>query len=116
MMLKKRSAVMMTLSVLAALPAYATDNAADGADKFTRDLGLRTFYMNRDFDQGIPDTIAAGQAFRLDLKSPLWNNMIGFDITAVSVVELSDGKTLNTSDVLTPDGNGYNSLDQAYIK
>jgi len=116
MMLKKRSAAMMALSVLTALPAYATDNAADGADKFTLDLGLRTFYMNRDFDQGIPDTIAAGQAFKLDLKSPLWNNMIGFDITAVSVVELIDEKTLNSSDVLTPEGNGYNSLEQAYIK
>ncbi len=90
---------------------------ADDTDNKTKiDLGLRTFYMNRDFNAGIPDTIAAGQTFRLNITSPYWGEMIGFDASAVHVVELVDDKVINSSDVLTPDGSGYTTLEQAFIK
>lgn len=90
--------------------------AADGDDGMVINLGLRTFYMNRDFDAGIPDTIAAGQAFRMELLSPYWHDVIGVDVSAVHVAKLEGDKTVNSSDVLTPDGDGYTTLEQAYLK
>lgn len=111
MKLKKLSVAVMAL---AALPA--TQAMAEGDNGFKVDLGLKTFYMNRDFDQGINDTIAAGQAIRLDVDSPMWNDTIGFGLGAVQVLELTDRKTVNSSDVLNPEGDGYGTLEQAFIK
>ncbi|GAA0794552.1 OprD family outer membrane porin [Marinobacterium sediminicola] len=90
--------------------------AADSDDGMKVNLDFRTFYMNRDFDQGIPDTIAAGQAFRFELLSPYWNDMVGVDVSAVHVAKLEGDKTVNSSDVLTPEGDGYTTLEQAYLK
>lgn len=112
MKLKKLSVAVMALTALSGTQAIA----AEGDNGFDVDLGFRTFYMNRDFDQGIPDTLAAGQAFRLDVQSPMWNDTIGFGLGAVHVAELIDEKTINSSDVLKPGGEGYTSLEQAYIK
>lgn len=112
MTLKKLSAAVIALTAVTTTPVWA----AEGDDKFNVDLGFRTFYMNRDFDQGIPDTHAAGQAFRLDITSPMWNDTIGFGLGAVHVAELLDDKTVNSSDVLAPGGKGYTSLEQAYIR
>lgn len=111
MTLKRISAAVIALSAIA-----ATEVAKAADDGFNIDLGLRTFYMNRDFDQGIPDTHAAGQAVRLDITSPMWHDRIGFGLGAVHVAELLDDKTLNSSDVLTPEGDGYTSLEQAYLR
>ncbi|WP_036551466.1 OprD family outer membrane porin [Neptunomonas japonica] len=90
--------------------------AAETDNEMQINLGLRTFYMNRDFDAGIPDTIAAGQAFRADISSPLWGGMIGFDVSVVHVAKLEGDKTINSSDVLTPEGQGYTTLEQAFVK
>ena len=112
MKLKKLTAAIMALGALSSVQV----NAAEGDNEFDVDLGFRTFYMNRDFDAGTPDTIAAGQAIRLDVKSPMWNDMIGFGVSAVTVAELIDEKTVNSSDVLNPEGDGYTTLEQAFIK
>ncbi|WP_286238733.1 OprD family outer membrane porin [Neptuniibacter halophilus] len=112
MKLKQLSVAVMALTALSGTQAMA----AEGDNGWNVDLGFRTFYMNRDFDQGIPDTIAAGQAIRLDVDSPMWNDTIGFGLGAVHVAELIDEKTVNSSDVLNPEGDGYTTLEQAYIK
>ncbi len=112
MKIKKLPLAIAALSMMSAVPAMA----ADGDDGMQVNLDFRTFYMNRDFDQGIPDTIAAGQAFRFELLSPYWNDMIGVDVSAVHVAKLEGDKTENSSDVLTPEGDGYTTLEQAYLK
>jgi len=112
MKIKKLSLAIAALGVASATPAIAV--AAD--DGMQVNLDLRTFYMNRDFDAGIPDTIAAGQAFRIEVLSPFWHDMIGVDVSAVHVAKLEGDKTLNSSDVLTPEGDGYTTLEQAYLK
>ncbi|MBA4502838.1 OprD family outer membrane porin [Marinobacterium marinum] len=107
----------LALAVAAASALSATPvTAANSDNELQINLGLRTFYMNRDFDAGIPDTIAGGQAFRLEVLSPYWNDMIGVDVSAVHVAKLVGDKTLNSSDVLTPEGDGYTKLEQAYLK
>lgn len=100
------------LGMIASAPVMA----ADSDDGMKVNLDFRTFYMNRDFDQGIPDTIAAGQAFRAEFLSPYWHDMIGVDVSAVHVAKLEGDKTINSSDVLTPEGDGYTTLEQAYLK
>ncbi|MCO4759860.1 MAG: outer membrane porin, OprD family, partial [Oceanospirillaceae bacterium] len=112
MKLKKLTVAVMALSALSSAQVIA----ADTDDKMQVNLGLRTFYMNRDFDAGIPDTIAAGQAFRAEFLSPFWNDMIGVDASVVHVAKLEGDKTVNSSDVLTTSGDGYTTLEQAYIK
>ncbi|MBE9399402.1 outer membrane porin, OprD family [Pontibacterium sp. N1Y112] len=112
MKLKKLTIAVMALSALSSAQVIA----ADTDDKMQVNLGLRTFYMNRDFDAGIPDTIAAGQAFRAEFLSPFWNDMIGVDASVVHVAKLEGDKTVNSSDVLTTSGDGYTTLEQAYIK
>lgn len=112
MKLKNLTAAIMAVSAMSSAQVIA----AEDENKFDVDMDFRTFYMNRDFDAGIPDTHAAGQAFRLNVKSPMWNDTFGFGLSAVSVVELLDDKTINSSDVLTPEGDGYTTLEQAYIR
>ncbi|PSL11907.1 imipenem/basic amino acid-specific outer membrane pore [Marinobacterium halophilum] len=108
--LTKPPLIMAALGMMSAVPAMAAD------DDMQVNLDFRTFYMNRDFDQNIPDTIAAGQAFRVELLSPYWHDMIGVDVSAVHVAKLEGDKTENSSDVLTPEGEGYTTLEQAYLK
>lgn len=90
--------------------------AADTDKEMNLSLGFRTFYMNRDFDAGIPDTNAGGQAFRADFVSPLWADMVGLGISAVHVVKLGAEESGNYSDVLTPEGEGYTTLEQVYLR
>ncbi len=107
----------LTVAVLAASAITSGQVvAAETENAWKVDLDLRTFYMNRDFDAGIPDTIAAGQAFRAGFQSPLWGDMIGVDASVVHVAKLEGDKTVNSSDVLTPSGDGYTTLEQAYLK
>ncbi|MCW8884603.1 MAG: OprD family porin [Motiliproteus sp.] len=80
------------------------------------DLDLRTFYMNRDFDQGLNDIHAAGQAFKLNVYSPYYGGVVGFDITVTEVVELLDDETIRSSDVLNEEGNGYTAVENLYLK
>ena len=89
--------------------------AAEAQDGFKVDLDLRTFYMNRDW-KGDNDTEAAGQAFKLNVASPYFGGIIGFDATITQVVELSDSKTLKSSDVLDEDGDGYTAVENLYVK
>ncbi|MBR9882475.1 MAG: OprD family porin [Oceanospirillales bacterium] len=112
MKLKTLTLAVAAMSVVSTAPVLA----ADKAEGLEINLGLRTFYMNRDFDAGIPDTIAGGQAFRAEVLSPYWSDVIGFDTSVVHVAKLESDKTLNSSDVLTTDGEGYTTVEQAYIK
>jgi len=110
---KKLSVAALAFGAVASGSSIAAEAQNDG---FKVDLGLRTFYMNRDFDQGIPDTIAAGQAFKLDVASPYFGGFIGFDATVTEVVALEDDKTVNTSDVLATGGKGYTAVEKLYVK
>jgi len=112
MKLNKLTAAVMALSAITSGQVVA----AEADDQIKVNLGLRTFYMNRDFDAGIPDTIAAGQAFRAEFQTPYWNDLIGVDASVVHVAKLEGDKTVNSSDVLTPSGDGYTTLEQAYLK
>lgn len=89
--------------------------AAAEQENMEVNLSLRTFYMNRDFNQGIPGTIAAGQAFRAEFITPHWNDMLGFNAAVVHVAKLEDDETLNSSDVLTEDAQGYTTLEEAFV-
>ncbi|MBV0934692.1 OprD family outer membrane porin [Marinobacterium weihaiense] len=111
MKIRKCPLAMAALSLLPALPVMAATDMAPQVN-----LDLRTFYMNRDFDTGIPDTIAAGQAFRIEVLSPYWHDRVGVDMSVVHVAKLEGDKTENPSDVLTPSGDGYTTLEQAYLK
>lgn len=112
MKLKKLTLVLATLGTVTVMPVTAEETA----DGIKMNLNLRTFYMNRDFDAGIPETIAAGQAFQASFESPYWYDLIGVDASVVHVAKLEGDKTINSSDVLTPDGDGYTTLEQAYVK
>ncbi|EAR62344.1 OprD family outer membrane porin [Neptuniibacter caesariensis] len=109
---KKLSVVALALGAVAS----SSSIAAEAQDGFKVDLGLRTFYMNRDFDQGANDTHAAGQAFKLNVASPYFGGLVGFDATVTEVVELLDDKTIRSSDVLTADGDGYTAVENLYVK
>ncbi|WP_415883844.1 OprD family outer membrane porin [Neptuniibacter sp. QD72_48] len=110
---KKLSVAALAFGAVASGSSIAAEAQNDG---FKVDLGLRTFYMNRDFDQGIPDTIAAGQAFKLDVASPYFGGFVGFDATVTEVVALENDKTDNLSDVLAAGGNGYTAVENLYVK
>ncbi|MAY43625.1 MULTISPECIES: OprD family outer membrane porin [unclassified Neptuniibacter] len=107
---KKLSIAALALSTVASGSAFATEN-----DGYKVDLDLRTFYMDRDWEVG-EDTLAAGQAFKLSVASPYYGGVIGFDATVTHVVELMDDKTIRSSDVLTPEGNGYTTVENLYVK
>jgi imipenem/basic amino acid-specific outer membrane pore len=112
MKLKKLTLALAAIGACSSIPTLA----AAGDDGMQVNLGLRTFYMNRDFDSGIPDTIAAGQAVRAEFISPFWNDLIGVDASVVNVTALENDKTINSSDVLATGGDGYTTLEQAYLK
>lgn len=108
---KKLSVVALALCAVAS----SSSMAAESQDGFKVDLDLRTFYMNRDW-KGDNDTEAAGQAFKLNVASPYFGGIVGFDATITQVVELSDSKMLKSSDVLTADGDGYTAVEKLYVK
>lgn len=110
---KKLSVAALALGAMASGSSIAAEAQNDGIKV---DLGLRTFYMNRDFDQGIPDTIAGGQAFKLNVTSPYYGGIIGFDATVTEVVALENDKTENLSDVLAQGGEGYTAVENLYVK
>ena len=109
---KKLSVVALALGTVAS----SSSIAAEAQDGFKVDLDLRTFYMNRDFDEGIPDTHAAGQAFKLNVASPYFGGLVGFDATITEVVALENDKTENTSSVLATGGKGYTAVENLYVK
>ncbi len=107
------------LSVLALAAAAAASGsavAADAQDGYKVSVDSRTFYMNRDFAEGINDTHAAGQAFKLNVASPYYGGVIGFDTTITKVVELLDDKTIRSSDVLDDNGDGYTAVENLLVK
>lgn len=107
------------LSVLALAAAAAASGsavAADAQDGYKVSVDSRTFYMNRDFAEGINDTHAAGQAFKLNVASPYYGGVIGFDTTITKVVELLDDKTIRSSDVLDDNGDGYTAVENLLLK
>jgi len=110
---KKLSLAALALGAVASGSSVAAEAQNDG---FKVDLDLRTFYMNRDFDNDIPDTIAAGQAFKLNIASPYFGGLVGFDATVTEVVALENDKTDNTSDVLAKGGEGYTAVENLFVK
>lgn len=106
----------IVLASLGLMSAFGSEVYAESNNNFKVDLDFRTFYMDRDFNAGPPDTIAGGQAFKVDVISPMWNDFIGVHVGAVHVVALEDKKTINTSGVLAEGGEGYSTLETAYLK
>ncbi|MEH6628460.1 MAG: OprD family outer membrane porin [Motiliproteus sp.] len=110
---KKLGAAVLALGAVASGSCAAADVQNDS---YKVDLGLRTFYMNRDFGQGLNDTHAAGQAFKLNISSPYYGGVVGFDVSVTQVVELLDDKTIRSSDVLNEEGDGYTAVENLYVK
>lgn len=111
---KKLSLAALALGAVASGSSVAAEAQNDG---FKVDLDLRTFYMNRDFEgPNVSDTIAAGQAFKLNVASPYFGGFIGFDATVTEVIALENDKTDNLSDVLAQGGKGYTAVENLYVK
>jgi imipenem/basic amino acid-specific outer membrane pore len=110
---KKLSVAVLALGAVASGMSVAAEVQNDG---YKVDLGLRTFYMNRDFDQGLNDTHAAGQAFKLNVYSPYYGDVVGFDVTFTEVIELLDDEVVRSSDVLNEEGDGYTAVENLYLK
>lgn len=105
---------LLLLSVAAATTPYTL--AASTSDSLQINLDLRSFYMNRDFDQGIPDTDAGGQAFRISADSPYYGGKIGFTLASTQGLALRSGDGINMSNVLADQGESYATVEDAYIK
>lgn len=105
---------LLLISIAAATSTHI--QATNASDSLQMNLDLRSFYMNRDFDQGIPDTDVGGQAFRISASSPYYADLIGFNLASTQVLALRSGDGRNMSNVLADQGDSYATVEDAYIK
>ncbi|GGO81660.1 pyroglutatmate porin [Marinobacterium nitratireducens] len=95
-------------------PAAVADDAHRLTAKF------RTFYFNRDKDQGLNDSEALSQALRLDYVSGYAGGLLGFDASLFTVGKLAGDRGEGGTGILQDEGDGsqggYTKFGQAYAK
>ncbi|NVK41056.1 MAG: outer membrane porin, OprD family [Oceanospirillaceae bacterium] len=106
----------VALAVAAAQSPATT--AAEGDHRLT--AKFRTFYFNRDKDQGLEDSKALSQALRLDYLSGYAGGLIGFDASLFTVGKLAGDRGEGGTGILQDESDGsqggYTKFGQAYGK
>ena len=114
----KPTLISTAILAAASMQVQAAESSSGFFTDSKLDLGLRTYYFNRD-KIGEPDSKALSQALRLDFTSGYLNDIVGFDASIFSAQKLSGEKGHGGTGLLRDDGSsqrGYAKIGQAFVK